>query len=131
MLVIAEGSKHDAAGPRSASQTPQMNARSRTAWRRQTLTPDQTERKQNRRIAASNAHQLAVLAGLAIATTLFTTSLTHFLLSRPWCIKTHASGEQTIVYGSKHCVEPSLPQPPLQLISQRIAIPLAVFKNRR
>ncbi len=50
------------------------------------------------------------LIGLAATTTIVTTSVTHYLLSRPWCIDFEMNGEQTILYGVASCGDRS-PQP--------------------
>ncbi|MEM7768900.1 MAG: hypothetical protein AAF327_00130 [Cyanobacteria bacterium P01_A01_bin.37] len=40
---------------------------------------------------------------IATITTTATTSLTYYLLSRPWCIDFESDGRQTILYGTRLC----------------------------
>lgn len=53
----------------------------------------------------ASALQTVVLAALAVTTTLVTTSVTYYLLSRPWCIQLDQGGDQTILYGENQCIQ--------------------------
>lgn len=53
----------------------------------------------------ANVYQTLVLTVLAAITTVITTSLTYYLLSRPWCIEITVSGGHTILYGAENCDE--------------------------
>ncbi|MEB3212545.1 MAG: hypothetical protein VKL39_14390 [Leptolyngbyaceae bacterium] len=41
---------------------------------------------------------------IATITTITTTSVTNYLLERPWCIHLDSSGKQTISYGDNDCI---------------------------
>ncbi|MEL6222497.1 MAG: hypothetical protein AAFQ57_17765 [Cyanobacteria bacterium J06626_14] len=40
---------------------------------------------------------------IAAVTTITTTSVTHYLLERPWCIHLDSEGRQRISYGKEDC----------------------------
>jgi len=51
----------------------------------------------------AHLYQILVLTVLASVTTGVTTSLTYYLLSRPWCIEFEVNREHTILYGEENC----------------------------
>ncbi|MEB3360188.1 MAG: hypothetical protein VKK04_25910 [Synechococcales bacterium] len=48
------------------------------------------------------SHFINILA-IATVTAIATLSMTHHLLSRPWCIQIQPNGNQNILYGSQRC----------------------------
>ena len=48
-------------------------------------------------------HPALLPAIIALITTVLTTSFTHYLLQRPWCIQINADRSQQIVYGPTGC----------------------------
>lgn len=57
----------------------------------------------------ANLYQVIVLTVLAVITTVATTSLTYYLLSRPWCIEFEMNGSHTILYGAANCSDDTYP----------------------
>jgi len=67
----------------------------------------------------NSSHSALLPIAIALATTAFTTSFTHYLLQRPWCVQINADQSQQIVYGYVGCdslnVVTHLRQPDLTL----------------